>query len=257
MVSEKEYKDYCNRYRKVMSYLKGYSKPSYQVALEICAIRGYNPNRMVSVLEDAGFMFIQDENCLSKLKDSPYIYDLGLFNEEGNFILKGRYIFPICDMLGNTIALVGWYPDSKRYITTPSRFFSKNLLFYGLEQLSRTGVGKPYFLVEGIFDSLSIRSLGLPCIAQMGINTSKYKKVMYSLFGRVLAIPDNDSEGRKVWQEDRWGIPSNSAYMKWSGGNCKDVDDICKTYVPEDVRDLLVSSFNDKTSRIVTRNLEL
>ena len=139
-------------------------------------------------------------------------------------------------MVGNIVALIGWFPDEKKYITTPSRLFSKKCLFYGMEQLSMTGIGKNYFIVEGIFDSLSVRSLGYNCVAMMGISVSRYTEVLYSLFKNIVAIPDNDNEGRRVITEDRWRLPSNGKYLRLKG-NCKDIDDVLKVYDMSNVFD--------------------
>lgn len=215
-------------------------------------IREYYPERMSGILSKAGFLFIEDDTCYEKLRNVGE--DLGLFTNDGKFLLAGRYIFPVYDMIGNITALIGWYPDSKKYITTPSKLFSKSCLFYGMEQLSTTGINKKYVLVEGIFDSLSVRSLGIPCIAQMGIDTTRYKSAMYSLFSSLLAIPDNDYEGRDVINYDKWSLPSNSRYFKWTGDNSKDIDKLCNSYDGEDVRELLLSAFN-KRKRIIVEKL--
>lgn len=251
MLSREEYSNYCSRFRTVYNYLQQNSKPKEKVALEICQLRGYYPERMASIIIKAGFLKIEDNSCYDKLVNAGD--DLGLFTSEGRFLLEDRYIFPVHDMLGNIIALIGWYPDNKKYITTPSRLFSKGGLFFGMEQLGTTGIGKNYVLVEGIFDCLSVRSLGLPCIAQMGINSSREKSVMYTLFKSLVAIPDNDAEGRGVIQFDKWNLPSNSHYLKWVGDNSKDIDKLCNSYEEDDIRDLLSSAFSSKKRVIVER----
>lgn len=252
MITREEYSDYCNRFKRVLAYLKSKSKPINTVAMEICSLREYYPERMLPTLVKAGFMFIEDDSCYEQLRNAGD--DLALFSKEGKFLLAGRYIFPVYDMVGNPVALIGWYPDEKKYITTPSRLFSKACLFYGMEQLSTTGIGAKYILVEGIFDSLSVRSIGLPCIAQMGINSSRYKKSLYSLFSAFVTVPDNDEEGRKVIYHDKWSIPRGSNYFRWTGDKSKDIDLLCNSYEAEDIRDLLLSVFDNK-KRIVTENI--
>lgn len=252
MLTREEYNDYCTRFKKVVNFLKLNSKPPEVVAREICSKRGYYEERMSDILIKAGFMYIKDNSCYEKLRNAGD--DLGLFSSNGNFLLDGRYIFPVFDLLGNPIALIGWYPDEKKYITTPSKLFSKGCLFYGMEQLGSTGIGKNYVLVEGIFDCLSVRSVGLPCVAQMGIDTSKYKCSMYSLFKTLVAIPDNDSEGRKVLNKDKWRLPSSGKYFKWVGDKSKDIDLFCNSYEAEDIKELLLEVFKE-TDRVVTRRV--
>lgn len=253
MLSKEEYQDYCNKYAKIYKYLVNCSYEKYSVLVNICQLREYDlESNMFSTLNEAGFIFIDpdnfDESLIQKFKWSA---DLGLLNSEGKFLLNGRFIFPVKDMLGNIIALIGWYPDEKKYITTPSKFFSKECLFYGMEQLNKTGLGKNYFITEGIFDSLSIRSLGFNCVAMMGITSSMYKQVMYGLFKRVIAIPDADGEGRDVIKYDKWKLPKESSYFRWSGfKGIKDIDDLCKNY---DMKDTLKELWKEKDRVIELR----
>lgn len=74
--------------------------------------------------------------------------------------------------------------------------------------------------------------------------------------GGVLAIPDNDKEGRKVLKEDIWGIPSNGKYLRWSGSGAKgikDIDDLVKSFEAEDVREMLLDAWKepDRTVNII------
>lgn len=251
MLSQEQYKAYCKQYKGIENFLKKRGRVGDDVLREICALRGYYPERMCSILKEAGFFYLEELSEVDIKKLRKLGPDYGLFSKEGNFILNNRYVFPVRDMLGNTIALIGWYPDTKKYITTSSRLFSKQGLFFGMEQLQKTGLGKPYFLVEGIFDCLSVRSLGFNCVAQMGITDSRYKNVMYSFFSRLVAIPDNDPEGRGVVGYDKWHLPRNGKYFRWIGDKSKDIDTLCNSYEYEDVKDLLEGIHEDKR-RVVT-----
>jgi len=230
MLSREEYSEYCTRFNIVWRLLSEMSYPSDEVISKICDIRGYDINgNMPKALKEVGFVYLKpDLYSVEKFVRLDKNEDLGLFSND-NFILLNRFIFPVKDMLGNIIALIGWFPDEKKYITTPSKLFSKKCFFFGMEQLGKTGVGKDYFVVEGIFDCISMRAQGCNCVALMGITASSYTKILYSLFKRVIAIPDNDSEGRKVVLEDKWQLPLNSKYLRWSG-NIKDIDELLKLY---------------------------
>lgn len=252
MLQREEYASYCERFRKVWSYLKKNSERTEKVVSEICELRGYEFERMSGTLEKAEFIKLKEGTELDGLKKMGK--DLALFNSEGKFRVNGRYLFPVKDMLGNVIAIIGWYPDEKKYITTPSKFFSKSCLFYGLEQFQRLGIGKKVYITEGIFDSLSIRSLGYPAFAMMGIDASRYKIALYSLFKQIIAIPDIDEQGKKVIKFDKWNIPMNSKYFRWSGVSpeqVKDIDEFIHIFDEDDVRELL-SEIGKETRRIVT-----
>lgn len=241
LLQREDYLDYCKRFKRVERYLMSKSASPDIVAYNICKLREYYPERMSRVLIDAGFMYIEEDSSVYE----PLINgteDLGLFSN-GTFLLANRFIFPVRDMLGNTIALIGWFPDDKKYITTPSRLFSKSCLYYGMERVGEVGIGKNFFLVEGIFDRLSIQSLGLNAISQMGISSSRFKESMYPLFKSLVGIPDNDSQGRSVVSENKWSLPTSSRYFTWSGDSAKDIDLLINSYEKEDIRELLWGLF--------------
>lgn len=248
-----EYKDYCNKFNNVWKYLQSCSKDIDTIVEEVCQHRLYfgSFEKWKNILSEVGISYVSSETCDYSKFESDTFNDLGLFSDEGRFLLNERYILPVKDMMGNVIALIGWYPDSKKYITTPSRFFSKDCLFFGMEQLGKTGLGKDYFLVEGIFDSLSIRALGFNAVAQMGIDTSRIKVILYGLFRRIVGIPDNDKQGRKVLKGDKWKLPVNASYLRWTGGfdnesgesdenlEIKDIDKLCSLFEDDSVRGML------------------
>lgn len=254
MLSHEDYRNYVNRFKQVERYLRSKSADSKTVAYNICKIREYYPERMTPILEKAGFMFIQGDNSVYDcLEDGNE--DLGLFTSEGKFLLANRFIFPVRDMLGNTIALIGWFPDEKKYITTPSKLFSKSCLYFGMEQLALTGLGKEYFLCEGIFDTLSLRSIGFNAVAEMGIESGRVKESMYPLFGRLIGIPDNDVEGRSVINGDKWRLPSNGNYMKWvSDEYYKDIDKVVNSFEYDDIRGEILEKMK-KRDRLIKLNL--
>lgn len=248
MLTREEYLLYCKKFKKAWQYLCSLSADKDEVIHEICSQRGYSYERMQPILKNAEFIYL--DSLPEKLNKQDG--DLALFDDNGNFILLDRFIFPVKDMLGNVIALIGWYPDEKKYITTPSKYFSKACLFYGMEQIGEKGLGGTLYLTEGIFDSLSLRSLGFKSLAMMGISGSRYKESLYSLFSRVVAIPDNDPQGRKVLKNDLWNLPSNGKYFRWSGNyKIKDVDDLIRTFEEDDLFDVFSSVVREQ-DRIVT-----
>lgn len=248
MVGREEYADYCRRYDIAWKYLQSCSFEPESVIDSLSELRGYSKESpMWSTLKRYGFVYVDvDTFNFEKLKSIDK-GDLGITRKDGDFLLYNRFIFPVRDMLGNVIALIGWQQGSERkYVTTPSRLFSKGCMFFGMEQLSKTGLGKPYILVEGIFDSLSVRSLGLNCIAMMGISSTRYKQVMYSLFGKLLAVPDCDKEGRRVVLNNEWKLPESGKYIKLVSSSIKDIDDLIKLCDPADVTALFKEAYAEK-----------
>lgn len=246
MLSQEEYKDYCRRFGLVWKYIKSHSHPQELVLESLCSERGYDLARMSGILREAEVCFVDpDQFDFSAIKGLDK-GDLGICTASGSFLLLGRFIVPVKDMLGNVIALIGWFKqEDKKYVTTPSRLFSKECLFFGMEQF-KSGMGKRFIIVEGIFDSLSVRSLGMRCLSMMGINSSRYKCELYNLMGDIVAVPDNDKEGRKVVSEDSWLLPKRGKYMTWSGlKDVKDIDDLVKCFDPVEVHDLLSDVFSE------------
>ena len=228
---------------------------------ELCTMRGYVGVDQRNLIKDMelGCCDIED---VSIFKD--YGKDLGFVSEKGNFILGGRYIIPVEDVSGNLVSLIGYYADYKKYITLPTPYFSKECMFFNFRQaydLSWKEYGGFVILVEGIFDCLSLRSIGLPAMATMGADVSKIKGELLKLFKKVLAIPDDDTTGRKAlnrYSRYGWKVPSNTTLLKFKGGkvrfgndflHCKDMDNFVSWYEADDVREILLS-FRDSNEDI-------
>lgn len=180
----------------------------------------------------------------------------GLIDRNGNYLLGGRYVVPIRDIMGNVTALVGWYPDDKKYVTTPTYGFSKDGQFFNIECYAKSFEGDypkykdeetgevlestgMVYLVEGIFDTLSLRSLGFPVLGNMGLDMSLMKTEILSRFGKVIAIPDNDKAGMSSnpylsrisgkGKKAEWQIKNENVIVQLPKG-VKDSDDFVKGY---------------------------
>lgn len=231
--------------------------------LELMAHRKYYNQPMFDTLKELG-MFKVD--YLSELTlavpdvTNEQLKLWGLINENGDFILGGRYVVPIKDIAGNVIALVGWHPrgGSRKYVTTPTFGFSRDASFFNLDCYSYAwekwnGV---VYLVEGIFDTISLRSLGLPAIGNQGLEMSPIKAKILTRFSKVIAIPDSDNSGRSVnplmnsfsGKEKKfiWSIENDSVFVILPQG-VKDTDDFVKEF---DCYDDLVSC---QTSKYIKR----
>ena len=251
MLDKQYYREYVVLYNNVWQWLL--NKTKRDTVSEIMQLRNYTEDSIFQMLKKIGFAYIDDLTNTSVFLRSE-LKDLGLTKND-RFILQNRYIFPVRDMLGNVLALIGWYPDEKKYITTPGKLYSTNGMFFGMEQLKDYPNIKETIITEGIFDSISVRSCGYTSIAQMGIRTSEVKTTLYSLFGkRLLAIPDNDESGKGVVKADKWRLPKGSSYLTWvvSGDKkLKDIDDLYKYYGKEYLSELLRDALDDY-ERVIT-----
>lgn len=177
--------------------------------------------------------------------------ELGLFDSDkwGNTysVIADRFVVPVRDILGNVLALVGYFPDRRKYMTTKSQYFQREKLFLGLDQI-RHGALTSSVIVEGIFDALSLQSIGVHAFSTMGVGVSPYKRGLYQAMGTIVAIPDADSAGREVVQYDRWQLPTTGRYLTWKsrrlpeelgGFSIKDIDMLVRLVDPEQIRELI------------------
>lgn len=259
-----EYDKYCKYYAKLWEYLTKHSKSSDELAKEICAHRNYKDiKRWQKLFRDVGLAKVSNDDICATAMRKSFPDALGIWGSKG-FLLENTYMIPVRDMVGNIIALVGWIPG-KKYITTASEYFDKSCLFFGLEQFAYYhpqiyGRDKLYsfFIVEGIFDCLALRSLGFHCLGNMGITGSPVKSKLMSLCKKVVAIPDGDSAGQRVVSHDEWMLPITGTYVSiptsMEDYKIKDVDDIIKMFDAKDVIEYFKTFLKEK-ERKVTLNI--
>lgn len=247
-----KYRGYVEELNKAYSLMKGYFAPNS--AESLCIDRGYpiGETCQYDLLKEMniGFFETDDEDLLKEFSS-----ELGFYSQKGNLLLNGRYIIPVQSVNGDLVSLIGYYPDFKKYITLATPFFSKECMFFNFKQAYELSWGSYngfVIVVEGIFDCLSLRAAGLPCMATMGASVSSIKGELLKLFRKVLGIPDDDTTGRKAlnrYGKNGWRVPSNTTMLKFSGGvvdfgtqklHCKDMDNFVTWYDLDDVREILL-----------------
>lgn len=191
---------------------------------------------------------------LNLTKDERKLFDsLGMYVNDF-FLLEDRYIIPVYSASGKLITLIGWYNDFKKYITIPTPYFSKEVDWFNLDhalELSFSTYNGLVFVVEGIFDTLSLRSIGLPAIGTMGSKVSRTKGELLKVFNKVVAIPDNDKTGIKAIRNETygWKLPYNSTLLELRGKvrfsedaeyPIKDIDNLVSWFDVQSVRELLL-----------------
>ncbi len=235
---------------KIYKYLKSQMAEGY--AEELCLLRGYPDMEQGRLIRE---MHIGSCDNIDVSMLGDMVSELGLLNRSGEFLLNGRYIIPVYGVDGELITLIGYYPDKRKYITAPAPFFSKELLWFNFRQAYELSWGSYngfVIVVEGIFDCLSLRSIGLPCMACMGATVSRVQGEQLKLFRKVLAIPDDDKAGRRAldrYGKYGWKVPSNTTMLKFNGGihefggnkvHCKDMDNLVSWFEAKDVREILL-----------------
>lgn len=254
----KVYKEYAEKMEEQYKIIKA----EYNLeknAEEICKLRGYTD-------EAYRQFFIDHEIGSCSLYDSSLLGDdrfyTKMVTESDHFLLQDRYNIDIRDIEGNLLALVGWYPDEKKYITTPSMFFAKEYVFYNIDEAYRLSWEKYnglVFLVEGMFDTISLRVLGLPVLGTMGVTVKQPKAEQLKLFRKVVGIPDGDKAGSRAFnmmdKKHCWDLPFGSTMIKIHEGeleteygnlHVKDIDNICSYFEHDTVRDYLLELAESK-----------
>lgn len=233
-------KELTSFYDKVSSKLS-----TDNVILSLMKERGYTSEEMYNTLKDIKITYV---NYLSDLllfadADGKQLKDWGLLDKNGNYLLSGRYVVPIRDIEGYICALVGWDPQggSRKYVTTPTLGFNRDTTFFNIDTYTdmKYNNSDTVYVVEGIFDTLSLRSLGLMALGNMGLQMSTIKSEILTRWGKVVAIPDNDRAGRTVnpitntkdWKsaKDVWDIKNDHVFVILPEG-VKDVDDFVKEF---------------------------
>lgn len=234
-----------------------------EVIAEVMSKRKYNispyAEEMKKTLKEVGIFKVDYMSeiqyiCPTLTTEEMKLY--GIADKNGEYLLRGRYAVPIRDISGKVTALVGWFPDVKKYVTTPTYGFSKDGQFFNMDCFSKSFNGDYpkykdeetgevlestglVYLVEGIFDTLSLRSLGFPALGNMGLDMSLMKTEILTRFNKVIAIPDNDKAGmgtnkylnRISGKSSKlgWLIKNENVVVQLPDG-VKDVDDFIKGF---------------------------
>lgn len=235
-----------------------------EVIDELMTRRNYSSDKMRTLLLSKGIFKMPTlhevqltARANGMLLTPPVLRQLGLVSDSGDYFLEDRYAIPLCDWTGAPIALVCWYPDARKYITTTTYGFTATTTFFNMQSYPKAvqpDGSTVIFVVEGIFDALSVESLGYCCLGNQGLDMSPIKKTMLQRFDRVLFIPDNDRPGRMsnpyltIRSSHHWELP-NSRMIALTG-KIKDMDDLIK-YLQLDNLDFM-TQFTSRMLKVTT-----
>lgn len=142
-----------------------------------------------------GFCTGEDLNpALRYVRSDPkYAEDIGLLQKKGKRtweLFSGRIVFVERNRRGQVVHMAGRSFQKKaraKYLFLPG--LSKPV--YGMSRLSPT---TPTFVVEGIFDYVTIRQWGYQSVATLGTSIKEWDAHKISR-GPVILVPDNDAAG--------------------------------------------------------------
>ena len=216
------------------------------VIKELMSLRGYTTKAMFDTLKDMGVFkvsYLSEISLVAKEYSNEQFKDFGLLTSEGDYLMPERYVLPIRDIKGEVISLVGWHPNggTRKYVTAPTIGFSRDTSFFNMDsfKLSWDKFDGAVYVVEGIFDTIALKSIGLPCYGNMGLEMGEIKSQMLTRHSKVVCIPDNDNAGRSVTptlnsisgksNKFIWDIKTDNVFVSLPKG-VKDTDDLVKFF---------------------------
>lgn len=251
---------YVSNIRRTLTFLTNTLGEIYggqEVVSELAEMRGYSDIRMINYLSTKGIFKAPPLSDITIIAsryglhlDQQTLTHLGITSLQGDYFLQSRFVLPLRTWSGRVQAWVCWYPDKRKYITTGTLGFTTVASFFNMESYVEAfkypdGVSR-VFVVEGIFDALSIASLGYCAFGNQGLDLSPLKKEMLSRFDEVYFIPDNDAPGNKSNKylckssTHLWDTP-NGRLIKLDG-SVKDMDDMIKACQPANLDMLMTKS---------------
>lgn len=148
-------------------------------------------------------------------------------------------VIPIRSLSGTIYGFVGWdmnnslkkeqgEQDLPTYRTTRKSTFNKNNFFLtDPEVIRNTFDSSTIFIVDGVFDVLSLLSRGLPAISVLGSYPGPIHFYFLHWFEHIYVISDNDEAGYKMYRRIHSAIPRTVRILQ---SKTKDIDDFLKLY---------------------------
>ena len=131
--------------------------------------------------------------------DKDFLRSVGLIDYYGNSNYKGRYIFPIFDIMNHIIGFAGrsLNSDEPKYINTPTNlYFEKRKNLYNIQEAKKY---PSVYIVEGYMDALSLISSGIPnVVALMGTVLTENHLQILSNKKLILSLDSDDAGFQKT-----------------------------------------------------------
>ncbi len=252
------YDDYTSIYNRIKAFYNRILKSSYgEKALKYLKERGVTEEEIEEY--QFGYSLGKWDFLVKRLKDQGFDLELmekfGLIrkNQSGNYydFFRGRVLFPIIDLKGNTIAFGGRTlgNDKPKYINTPdTKYFSKSRVLYGLNEAKYYARDFGYLVVvEGYMDVIAMHRNGFKnTVATLGTSLTKEHATLLSRFtDKIVMMFDSDSAGQKAISRSI-DVFSAGAFdiriAKVPSG--KDPDEFFKTNSHDDMKSILDSALS-------------
>lgn len=179
------------------------------------------------------------EECLN--------YEYDFYNSEGECKWVGHLMIPIKDIYNDVVGFTGYNPLSKliekdneencldnevppRYIDSSKSCFDRNkfmLIPNGYDDFLESDY---IFVLDGVFDALTLGSMGYPVCSNLGTNLSDECVFLLSFAKRRYVPADNDLAGLNLLNTIKRKIPNSTSITQTE---CKDIDEYINKFGTE------------------------
>lgn len=193
-----------------------------------------------AVLWDTGAVFIPNDEYLAAYCGAAVReYDYDCYDDEGLCKWNNNLVVPITDVAGKVVAIGGFNPfiylSSKEsgdrtvnyYKYSNSNVYKKGRYLYAMPGILEKSIKEGYaFLVDGLFDCITLTGLGFNALALLGSFVSPEIVVQLRFVRRVILVADNDSAGIKLYETLRKQLKGLELFKQ---NLAKDIDDALKS----------------------------
>ena len=200
-----EYNEHLDAFTKYVSIMRDLSDKSKIV--ELSKLRGIS----VQQLEKQGIFYIGNMAEMLIPMFIKRLHEFGVISDTNNKpIFSDRWVFPIYTVDGRVQNLVGYSNTAKeRYVYGTAKYYRRNDVLFGLENMEEAWRLGYAILTEGITDTISLRDAGyINTFAACGTRSSVIKMAMLNRCRHgIIRIPDRDAAGKltlKHWITNRY-----------------------------------------------------
>lgn len=224
-VQEYSIEDVRDDLNAVVKYFQ--AQPYHEHAMQLFMVQERKFPMEVTTMADC--FCVDEELEINDLPEWMHSEPLG-FVKKHWVPMWGRCVFPVKDVRGNVMGLVGWDPTTKpKYLDSKNYGYKAGATtLYGMEMLpTYYNSNEPVFLTEGLMCCLYLRWKGYQALSSLGSWLTPYQIQILKRFGsRLVAIPDNDGTGDKYISQIKRVLPrALIAQVKFG----KDIDG-CRKY---------------------------
>lgn len=198
-------------------------------------------------LREIGTVFIpNNEYMLHFMGPSSKVSGFDIYKDD-NCLWTHFVVFPIRNLVNEIVGLVGWDLHNKAlqmdgvvglpmYKTSSKSLFNKNDYFFTDINNLKKNTFDIIFIVDGVFDAITLNMLGYPTIALLGSSVSQMHLYFLRWYRNHYVIADNDQAGLHLLNTLRNSLPNTYPVQQFVS---KDIDAFYKLYP-----DKLITYFN-------------